>query len=411
MSQSRAVLSAEQLANIRAPIERASTLPAESYYEDAFYEAERDTVFSRNWVAVLFDFDVASPGDALPFELCGVPLLGVRDAEGTLRVFHNVVPYDGCLAVIEPAHGLKHIETPYHGWLYDLRGTLLATPYWDGSAESDLEALHGHETDLVEVHCETYLHTVFVNLSQTPESFQDYVAPIARQFCEYDLDQIAVATDTSGVPIIPSTVTNANWKIFFDIDGPNVLHEHFVHSDYKNSSLHPRVDKDRNKTYEEIIDGYFIGPRFRHSDFVETYGAVDPAEPHLGRDGRLPDQAGFLDLYPTMSFSIGPGFIEIGINLPLAPDRTVDRRMYLIPLDAATEDKAARREEIYGFFGAVAPEDNRISESVQKAAHSPVYKTRFFSPFWDLMRHQFHQWVAEDLACLDRPSSTEGSEQ
>lgn len=411
MSHARAVLSAEQLSGIRAPIERASTLPADAYYCDEFYEAERQAVFSRHWVAALFDFDVAGPGDALPFELCGMPLLAVRDNNGKLRVFHNIVPYDGCLAMLEPAQGLTQIETPYHGWQYDLQGKLTAIPFWDGTEFPDLEAVGNRETGLVEVHCETYLHTVFINLSRTPASFQEYVAPVARQFTDYDLREVVVATDTSGVPIVPSSVTRANWKIFFDIDGPNVLHEHFVHSDYRNSSLHPRVDRNRKKTYQEVIDGYFIGPKFRHRDFAETYGAVDPLEPHLGRGGRLPEQAGFLDLYPSMSFSISPGHIEIGINLPMGPDKTVDRRMYLIPPAAATDDKAAEREKIFGFFGTVAPEDNRISEAVQRAAHSPVCKERFFSPFWDRMRHRFHQWVAEDLASHDTRSSEEGVER
>jgi choline monooxygenase len=398
LSQENCVLTSEQLTSINAPIEVARTLPAESYYSEHFYKAERDRIFSKHWVAVLFDFDVAEPGQALPFELCGMPLLAVRGLDERIRVFHNVVPYDGCLAVTEPACGLEHIQTPYHGWIYDLHGQLKKIPFWDGTPEGDLQSVGQFDTDLVEVHCETFLHTVFVNLSKQPQPFQDYIAPITRQFAEYDFDTIAVATDTSGQAIVPRAVTRCNWKIFFDIDGPNVLHEHFVHRDYRNSRLHPRVSDKGEKTYREIIDGFLIGLGFDHSDFVETYGEIDPSDPHLGRNGVLPDKAAFVDLYPAMSFSIGPTFIEIGINLPDGADKTVDRRMYLLPAASATPENAAKREEIYGFFGSVAPEDNAISEAVQKAAYSPVYTQRFFSPFWDRMRHQFHKWVAADLA-------------
>lgn len=400
MSQENSSVSCEQLSRINAPIENARTLPAQTYYSKEFYVAERERIFSKHWVSVLFDFDVAEPGQALPFELCGMPLLAVRGLDERLRVFHNVVPYDGCLAVLKPVHGLERIDTPYHGWVYDLEGKLIATPFWDGTPEGNLQSVAQFDTDLIEVHCETFLHTVFINLSREPESFQEYVAPIARQFSDYDFFQVAIATDTSGQPIVPRAITQCNWKIFFDIDGPNVLHEHFVHSDYRNSPLHPRVSKNGKKTYKEIIDGYLIGVGFNHSEFSETYGAVDPSEPHLGRNGRLPDQAAFVDLYPAMSFSIGPYFIEIGINLPDGVDKTVDRRMYLLPKSVATDENAARREEVYGFFGSVAPEDNAISEAVQKAAHSPVYNERFFSPFWDKMRHQFHKWVAADMGAM-----------
>ena len=397
LSRDNRIISREQLLRINAPIEEARTLPAEAYYGKEFYDAERENIFSKHWVPVLFDFNVAEPGQALPFDLCDMPLLAVRGLDERLRVFHNVVPYDGCLAVLQPAHGLERIETPFHGWVYDLDGKLLETPYWDGTPEGNLQSVAQFDTDLVEVGCETFLHTVFVNLSREPESFQDYVAPVTRQFSDYDFEQIAVATDTSGHPIVPRAVTNCNWKIFFDIDGPNVLHEHFVHSGYRESPLHPRVSDSGKKTYREIIDGYLIGVGFNYWDFVETYGELDPSEPHLGCKGKLPDQAAFVDLYPAMSFSIAPNYIEIGINLPDGADKTVDRRMYLLPASAVTDENAAKCEEVYGFFSKVAAEDNKISEAVQKAAYSPVCSERFFSPFWDRMRHQFHKWVAADL--------------
>jgi choline monooxygenase len=406
MEPPESVLSAEQLARINEPIATAQTLPASSYYSQVFYEAERERIFSRHWVCVLFDFDVPGPGDALPFELCGMPLLAVRGLDGTLRVFHNVVPYDGCLAVIEPAAGLSEIVTPYHGWVYDLEGRLRAAPFWDGTPRREQLPDGAPATDLVEVRCECYLHTVFVNLSPEPAPFEDYVAPIARQFSQYDLGDVAVVRDRSGQPIVPRAVTHCNWKIFFDIDGPNVLHENFVHRAYRESSAHPRVTAEGEKTYREVVDGYLIGLGFDYSAFSETYGEIDPAEPHLGADGRVPEQAAYVDLYPAMSLSIAPGYIEIAINLPDGAERTVDRRMYLLPSAAVTPENAARHEKVFGFHGEVAPEDNRVSEAVQKAARSPVYRERFYCPFWDGMRRQFHRWVAADVA-----SAAEGRKQ
>lgn len=398
MSGTRGVLTAEQVSAINAPIEMARSLPAVSYQSQEFFDAERERIFSRHWVCVLFDFDVADPGQALPFELCGMPLLAVRDQQGILRVFHNVVPYDGCLAVIEPAMGLNEITTPYHGWIYGLDGKLRAAPFWDGTPQRDQLPNGAPATDLLEVHCETYLHTVFVNLSPEPLPFADCIAPIARQFSQYDLDDVAVVLGRDGQPIVPRAETACNWKIFFDIDGPNVLHENFVHRAYRESSAHPRVTADGRKNYHEIIDGYLIGLGFNYSDFTETYGAIDPGELHLGLADRLPNQAAFVDLYPAMSFSIAPTYIEIGINLPAGVDRTVDRRMYLLPSAAVIPENAEKHERVYGFHGEVAPEDNRISEAVQTATQSPVYTEQFFSPFWDRMRHQFHRWVAADLA-------------
>ncbi|MEZ5983943.1 MAG: Rieske 2Fe-2S domain-containing protein, partial [Parvularculaceae bacterium] len=298
MTQQINSISREQLEKVKAPFGAARPLPAAAYYNQEFYEAERENIFCKHWVPVLFDFDVAKPGQALPFSYFDMPLLAVRGHDKKLRVFHNIVPYDGCLAVLRPADGLEKIETPYHGWVYDLEGKLTAAPFWDGTPEGSLRSVAEYETDLREIQCRTYLHTVFISLSQEPSSFENHIAPISRQFSEYDLDQAAIAADELDQPIVITAVTNCNWKIFFDIDGPNVLHESFVHRDYRNSPLHPRVTKDGVKTYREIIDGYLVGIGFNRSDFAETYGAVDPSKPHLGRDGTLPDAAGFVDLYP-----------------------------------------------------------------------------------------------------------------
>ena len=49
-----------------------------------------------------------------------------------LRAFHNICPYDGCLAVRTEQRGAKAIEVYYHGGRCDPHGHLLAALYQDG---------------------------------------------------------------------------------------------------------------------------------------------------------------------------------------------------------------------------------------------------------------------------------------
>ena len=83
----------------------------------------------------MFAVELPCAGDARPFDLFDQPLLAVRGSDGTLRIFHNIVPYDGCLALLHPARGLESINTPYHGLRYDLGGRLVGAPYWNGNPE------------------------------------------------------------------------------------------------------------------------------------------------------------------------------------------------------------------------------------------------------------------------------------
>jgi phenylpropionate dioxygenase-like ring-hydroxylating dioxygenase large terminal subunit len=56
-----------------------------------FFQLEADAVFSAGWTSVGFASDASEPGDAHPLAILGgIPLVIVRDANGVLRVFHNV---------------------------------------------------------------------------------------------------------------------------------------------------------------------------------------------------------------------------------------------------------------------------------------------------------------------------------
>ena len=122
-------LTREELASIRAPIDRALTLPARAFTSPSFFDLEVERIFNRRWMALAFEGTLPEPGDMRPLELFGQPLALVRGDDGVLRVFHNVCPYDGCLAVLSEQRGAREIEIYYHGWRYDLRGRLLAAPY------------------------------------------------------------------------------------------------------------------------------------------------------------------------------------------------------------------------------------------------------------------------------------------
>ncbi len=55
----------------------------------------------------MFAVELPCAGDARPFDLFDQPLLAVRGSNGTLRIFRNIVPCDGCLALLRPAKGAE----------------------------------------------------------------------------------------------------------------------------------------------------------------------------------------------------------------------------------------------------------------------------------------------------------------
>ena len=171
-------LTREELESIRAPVEEALTLPARAFTSDAFFDLEVKRIFHRHWMALCFEATLPNPGDMRPIELFGQPLVLVRGDDGTLRAFHNICPYDGCLAVRTEQQAATGIEVYYHGWRYDLRGRLRAIPYWDGTPAGRLAALDGRNADLSEIPSECRLGMLFVDLGGEAGRLDDHLTAI-----------------------------------------------------------------------------------------------------------------------------------------------------------------------------------------------------------------------------------------
>ncbi len=389
----------EQALAIRAPLAQAKTLPSLAFTSAFFFELEKERIFSRHWSALCFEQQAAEPGDLLLLEFCGMPLLAVRGEDGLLRVFHNIVPYDGCLAVIEPEQVESEIITPYHGWSYDLSGKLLATPYWDGSESGDLAALGERCGDLVEISSRIELGMVFINLSACPTDFDQQLEPLRKVLAEYRLTDLHIGRDENGDPLLDTEDLAANWKTHYENWALNVLHEAFTHEIYAESPQIPRVSVDGEKTYIEHIDGLFMALVYREADFAETYQLEDLPLPHIGINPEIAPEYGVIgSFFPNVHLAVFPNFMHLIIALPIAAGQTRTlRAQFYAPEVAASEEYLEDRLGVMADFQQAGQEDGRITEAVQKARQSPVCQQQFYAPFWDRMHYTFSNIVLDAL--------------
>lgn len=391
-------ITSTQRADLRAPIDKAQTLPRSAFISDDFFQLEIERIFSKQWTALCFAEQVAK-GCLLPLEFAGIPLLAVRDDENQLRVFHNIVPYDGCLAVIDPLQDQAEIVTPYHGWCYNLQGKLLKTPYWDGTALGSLAALKQHPGDLIEVHCNVALGIVFINLNGKADALETQLAPLQKQLLAYQTDHLAISRDAQGLPLVDGENLATNWKSHYENWALNVLHEAFTHDIYATSQQIPRVDAQGKKTYEEIIDGTFMALSYRVDDFAETYQLDELPFTPLGKTAdSLPERAFIGSLFPNLHMAVFPYFIHFIIVLPVSAGQTKTLTAQFYETNSAQNPEYLDiRLEHQHEFKLAGQEDGRITEAVQKARYSPVYQRQFYSPFWDNMYYTFSNLILNTL--------------
>ena len=391
------LLKSPEIQLCRAQIGSARTLPRHAFTSEEFLGLERDRIFSNRWTAVLFAGELMAPGDIQPFELVDIPLFAVRTEADDIQVFHNICPYDSCLVVTTPGRRLDTIETPYHGWQYDLNGKLLKTPYWNGRADSPLTALNGKPGDLVGVNTVSWNGIVFVNLSDKADSFDSVIEPLNELLVDYRLAHTAIELGQDTRPVLNRFIWNANWKTVLENTCLNILHENFVHAAYRASPETPRVDEAGNPKFFNIHEGQLLGFGYPYSELDDTYGNLP--FPHLGRDElHAPDTGYYLTFYPSLNISVWANAIEFEIALPVTPGRTHITAANFFENDAAIcPDFSAARQKYSNMFESFIAEDRRVVEAVQKGRQSPVYEQQYFSDFWDENHYYLTQIILDDL--------------
>ena len=89
------------LSKVNLPISKANGLPNSHYIDDQVFQKEKECLLYNNWAGVAFEHDVKNPGDALPLDLLGFPLLVVRDHNNQICVYQNVCRHRGMILIEE----------------------------------------------------------------------------------------------------------------------------------------------------------------------------------------------------------------------------------------------------------------------------------------------------------------------
>jgi phenylpropionate dioxygenase-like ring-hydroxylating dioxygenase large terminal subunit len=190
----------ELVDNVSAPFERARAMPPSVYTSPDFLKAELENVFARDWVSVGRASGLKAPGDYIAFELAGQPILVLRDGESGLRAMSNVCRHR-MSTLLEGRGSARAIVCPYHGWTYNLDGSLRGAP-----AMTRNEAFCKEDYKLPAVRCEEWLGWIMVTLN--PDA-----PPVAQELAEVE-DLIADFDMGSYVETFRETHRwDTNWKV------------------------------------------------------------------------------------------------------------------------------------------------------------------------------------------------------
>ncbi|MAT84581.1 MAG: hypothetical protein CMD39_09855 [Gammaproteobacteria bacterium] len=129
----RVAASGDHLAGLHAP--SSATNAASAYTDPARFELERKLLFRPGPLFFGLSAGLSEPGAYRAMRADGLPLVVVRQADGSLKAFVNACRHRGA-PLVEPhssGQGLKAFHCPYHAWTYEPSGELRARPLSAGA--------------------------------------------------------------------------------------------------------------------------------------------------------------------------------------------------------------------------------------------------------------------------------------
>ena len=213
-------------------------LPGWCYHSDTLLELEKEEIFKTHWQIACHVSDIPEPGSFQTFDLCGERAIILRGDDGDVRAFHNICRHRGSRLVAKDQGVCKSaMICPFHGWVYNLDGTLR------GPAQPDsYPPLDKHEFALRPVEHEVWHGFVFVRFKPGPQpSVKELLAVFEEEISAYE---IAGQVPTDGLWTEASPV---NWKSIRDVDNEG----------YHVAMAHPALQDLYGSTYEDepYVDG------------------------------------------------------------------------------------------------------------------------------------------------------------
>ena len=303
-------------------------LPGWTYFNAELMELEKEILFRSHWQLLGHVSDIPKAGNYLTFDLVGERAIAVRGKDGRIRCFHNVCRHRGSRVVADrQGHCKSAIVCPFHGWAYNLDGTLRGAP-----APRSLPSLDPHTHGLLPLEFEIWQGFIFVRFHKGPQgSVASLLARWEPVFERYD------CAKASPLGLHWEVETAANWKAVRDVDNEG----------YHVPIAHPALYDLYGRNYVDELPGGGLSratgrfnPGPGRSWSVRHYRKLRPPPPKaLGDDG---DAWVYIGIFPNTVFMLYPEQIGYYQEWPVTIERTVQRGNYYGMADDRREMKLAR---------------------------------------------------------------------
>jgi phenylpropionate dioxygenase-like ring-hydroxylating dioxygenase large terminal subunit len=302
------------------------SLPAWTYSDPDFFNAEIQRVMRPSWQVVCHVNDVPNTGDYHMLEYAGESVIAIRGDDLMVRAFINVCRHRGSRLVDNASGCARRLICPYHAWTYDLQGKLTGVPL-----KSTYPGLDQSKHGLVSVELEIFQGFLFVRLEdEGGPSVAQMMAPYKDELLPYKFEEL------EAFGRVTLRERRVNWKNIGDnySDGLHIVVAHPGLKRLMGNGYGVEASAHVDKLWGPIVDNASNNPSER------AYQKYLPNVPHLPPERQR--LWTYFKLWPNFAFDIYPDQIDFMQWIPVSPTETLIREIaYAIP-DDRREMQAAR---------------------------------------------------------------------
>ncbi|MEM7408674.1 MAG: aromatic ring-hydroxylating dioxygenase subunit alpha [Myxococcota bacterium] len=166
--------SARELPVVKVPIER--------YTSEAFQALEVEKLWKRVWQFACREEQIPEPGDHHVYTIADLEVLVVRGQDRRIRAFPNTCLHRG-RALKDHAGRSDVLRCPFHGWTWNLDGSLAEVP-----CRWDFPDVSREEYALRPLGVGTWGGFVFVNLDPNAAPFASHLGDLPQHFERWPLE-------------------------------------------------------------------------------------------------------------------------------------------------------------------------------------------------------------------------------
>ena len=207
-----------KLGGVPLRVENPERIPAKRYYDQEFFELEREKLWPHVWQMAARLEEIPEVGDYVEYRILDKSVIVVRTKSG-VKAFHNTCRHRGVQLVSGPGNcKTKGFICPFHGWRWNMEGD---NTFVFGKQIFSEENLEKAELNLAPCRVELWGGCAFINFDDDAPNLLESLGPVTERLNDRNVDKLRMEWWYG-------TVLPTNWKLAMEafMEGYHVMRTH-----------------------------------------------------------------------------------------------------------------------------------------------------------------------------------------